>query len=103
MGIATGQMPNVDLIWSVQQAEGRRMCFGQALNCQDRTCRWRGECVALDFFAEIPLVSLLHVSKDPKSKITSSTERKPSKGYIVDREPASAGALEPAGIGSDGS
>jgi len=49
MAIATGDMPEVDLIWAVQKTEGNQPCFGQGLGCAHLDCRWRGKCTALDF------------------------------------------------------
>ncbi|MFC1782080.1 hypothetical protein ACFL02_00675 [Planctomycetota bacterium] len=56
MGIKTGDMPEIDLIWSIQQAEGNKLCFGQGSNCQNHGCRWRPRCIALDSFAEEHLI-----------------------------------------------
>jgi hypothetical protein len=52
MGIATGDMPEVDFIWTVQKAEGNQSCFGQSPGCLSLNCRWRHNCVALDFYEE---------------------------------------------------
>lgn len=55
MGIASGDMPNVDLIWSLQKVEGFQDCFGQGLHCKTKHCKWRSRCIALDFYADTPL------------------------------------------------
>jgi len=52
MGIATGDMPEVDFIWTVQKAEGNQSCFGQSPGCLFLNCRWRDNCVALDVYEE---------------------------------------------------
>jgi hypothetical protein len=50
MGIATGDMPEVDFIWAVQKSEGNQSCFGQSSGCLSLNCRWRNNCVALEFY-----------------------------------------------------
>jgi len=55
MGITTGRMPDVEFIWDVQKADGLKICFGRGQGCSKRDCRWRKECLALDFFAEPPV------------------------------------------------
>lgn len=55
MGIATGDMPNVDLIWALQQQEGFEACFGSGRHCPARNCHWRKSCLALDFHENIRL------------------------------------------------
>ncbi len=52
MGIATGEMPEVDFIWTVQKAEGNQPCFGQSVGCSSLNCRWRDSCVTLDSYNE---------------------------------------------------
>lgn len=52
MGIKTGDMPEVDFIWSAQKGLGHDACFGQGSECQDHTCRWRSQCCSLDKFAD---------------------------------------------------
>jgi hypothetical protein len=52
MGIATGDMPEVDFIWTAQKAEGNQPCFGQSTGCLSLNCRWRDHCVALDSYTE---------------------------------------------------
>ena len=49
MGIRTGVMPEVEHIWSVQEFEGRQVCFGAVLGCDDLGCRWRSQCLELTF------------------------------------------------------
>ncbi|MCK4628854.1 MAG: hypothetical protein KAT56_07600 [Sedimentisphaerales bacterium] len=55
MGICTGQMPDVEFIWSVQRAEGNKPCFGQGKGCRNRECIWRRKCLSLSYFAEVAL------------------------------------------------
>ncbi len=55
MGVETGDMPEVDFIWTVQKAEGNQPCFGQSAGCLSMNCRWRNQCVALDAYRENPL------------------------------------------------
>ena len=55
MGICTGQMPDVEFIWSVQRAEGNKSCFGQGRGCRNRECIWRQKCLPLSYFAEVAL------------------------------------------------
>ncbi|HVP11256.1 MAG TPA: hypothetical protein VMV94_08745 [Phycisphaerae bacterium] len=46
--IATGEMPNIDLIQTIQRTEGHRPCFGRAEeHCPHATCRWYVQCMAL--------------------------------------------------------
>jgi hypothetical protein len=58
MGIQTGEMPDVDFIWSVQKTEGNDLCFGNGLTCTNRSCRWRKQCVALDFFVDNSVIAV---------------------------------------------
>jgi hypothetical protein len=51
MAIATGEMPEVDFIWTVQKAEGNQACFGHIASCSSSECRWRKHCVALNAYA----------------------------------------------------
>ena len=55
MGICTGQMPDVEFIWSVQRVEGGAACFGQGRGCCNRGCIWRRKCLPLSYFAEVAL------------------------------------------------
>jgi len=49
--IETGEMPNFDLIHTMQRSEGFQPCFGRTEGvCHERMCRWHGECVALATF-----------------------------------------------------
>jgi hypothetical protein len=46
--IDTGDLPNIDLIHTIQRTEGYRPCFGLAEeHCQKATCRWHSQCMAL--------------------------------------------------------
>ena len=51
MDIHTGNMPEVEFIWSVQESEGIRACFGQGRDCRKVDCNWRKRCQALEFYA----------------------------------------------------
>lgn len=105
MGIATGDMPDVEFIWSVQRSEGSRECFGRGLGCQERNCRWRVRCLALDFFAEQSLSSLVGWPKkeeiagqSPLSEVCSNTAVTSSR--FEERVPVQAGTLELVSGGS---
>ena len=105
MGIATGDMPDVEFIWSVQRSEGSRECFGQGLGCQERGCSWRAKCMALDFFAEISLASLAGWPK-PKDKARRRSMSEERSGAAIEinrfeeRVPVQAGTLELVSGGS---
>ena len=45
LGVRTGWMPNVDLIWRWQAHEGFRTCFGEFQAGCNPDCRWRNDCV----------------------------------------------------------
>jgi hypothetical protein len=51
MGIETGEMPDVDLIWARQVLQGTSPCFGQGAECRRYECPLRSRCLALEFFA----------------------------------------------------
>jgi hypothetical protein len=51
MAIRTGEMPNLDVIWARQKADGYTVCFGQGVNCPRQKCIWRRQCLALSYFA----------------------------------------------------
>jgi hypothetical protein len=106
MGIATGDMPDVEFIWSVQRSEGSRECFGQGKSCQERVCRWRAKCMALDFFAEISLASLAGWPKQQdKARRRSMREQSLDTAVEIDhfeeRVPVQAGTLELVSGGSE--
>lgn len=127
MGVATGDMPDVDFVWSVQRAECVDECFGNGLTCQNKICCWRKNCKALDFFADSPApvlineantvgpgrnVGLLSESgkyrsvgaRDKVSSFRRVSEIRRFRGRRdphVDREAAQAGTFEPAGGGSE--
>ena len=129
MGIATGDMPDVDFIWSVQRGEGVEECFGQGLTCQNKMCCWRKNCKALDFFADSPEPVLVNEAdtvgpgrnvgvlsksdkfrdvgvRDKVSRFRRVSEIRCFRGRRdphVDREAAQARTFEPAGGGSEGS
>ena len=74
MGVATGDMPDVEFIWSVQRALGGPICFGQGANCSKRQCRWWQQCQNLKLFADVPLMALASV-KTPAKLAETGTER----------------------------
>lgn len=45
-GVPPGRMTKVDLVRSLQQAEGNTACFqtGQAASCGQEECLWREDC-----------------------------------------------------------
>ena len=102
MGIATGAMPNVDLIWARQKIEDQNVCFGQGLTCSNQQCRWRGECRALDFFADTPISAMVFNRNRVEKSLTNSYDNKHNREYIVEREPKPAGARKPFKLGSPG-
>ena len=55
MGIATGNMPSVDLIWAIQKMENFAECFGKGVDCPNKGCRWRNTCLALDLYSNTSL------------------------------------------------
>jgi len=86
MGIATGDMPDVEFIWSVQRSEGSRECFGQGFGCQERGCSWRDKCVALDFFAEISLETLAGwPNQEDKARQRSMSEERRDTANEINR------------------
>lgn len=49
--IETGEMPNFDLIHTMQKADGYQPCFGRTEEfCHETVCRWHGDCMALTNF-----------------------------------------------------
>ncbi|MBN2212294.1 MAG: hypothetical protein JW709_12930 [Sedimentisphaerales bacterium] len=73
MGIATGDMPNVDLIWAAQEHEGHQACFGNGRHCAARHCRWRKSCLALDFHAD----HRLPIARSSQSETTRTSRKQP--------------------------
>jgi hypothetical protein len=57
MGVTTGNMPSVDLIWKIQQQEQHQTCFGQGQGCFQRDCYWWKQCLTLDSFANTGAMS----------------------------------------------
>lgn len=55
MGVLTGDMPDVDLIWASQDDDQHRRCFGQGANCDEFNCPWRDQCTSLETFADADL------------------------------------------------
>lgn len=46
--IDTGEMPNLDLIHTMQRTEGNNPCFGRVeSHCHQVVCRWHGPCMKL--------------------------------------------------------
>ena len=95
MGVATGDMPDVDVIWATQRLEGEKECFGQAIGCSDKGCKWRRHCAALDFYADVrlPVVAAAAVKRE-QMRIGQDSQEEEVDGF-VDRECATAGTLEP--------
>ncbi|MBN1845312.1 MAG: hypothetical protein JW810_06480 [Sedimentisphaerales bacterium] len=58
MAIATGLMPEIDFIWSIQRSRGEKECFGRRMNCPEASCRWHELCRHVHNFAAIPLFQL---------------------------------------------
>jgi len=49
--IETGEMPNFDLIHTIQKTEGYSACFGRSETfCGRVVCRWYPQCMALSTF-----------------------------------------------------
>ena len=108
MGIATGDMPDVEFIWSVQRSEGSRECFGQGVGCQERGCNWRARCMALDFFADVSLASLAGWPKpEEKARRRPMSEEGSEAALVIhcfeERVPVQAGTLELVSGGSESS
>jgi hypothetical protein len=82
MGIQTGDMPDVDFIWAVQRAEGHESCFGNGLTCSNRSCRWRKQCVAMDFFGDQSVIAIsakvVETQRKGKIKENVKTDNFPS-------------------------
>ncbi len=51
MAIETGYMPECEHIWSVQEHDNHPACFGQGTECDNRLCRWRIQCNAINQYA----------------------------------------------------
>ena len=94
MGIATGRMPNVGLIWAVQKSAGTTACFGQGLNCGKDNCRWRDECLELEYYVESPPAPVKNLTKRAYKKSAKTIKARIVASYIVERESASAGTIE---------
>ena len=93
MGISTGDMPSVDLIWNIQQDEHNQACFGDGQGCLQRKCRWRRYCRALDFFAD---VSLPLAGREENVKVEKEHRTTKTVVEITSAEKATA-ALEVCG------
>ena len=103
MGIATGRMPNVELIWAVQRSEGITACFGQGRKCNKSNCRWRGECLELENYVESPVAWVKDLTNRANIKPTKRIKARKLTSYTVEREPASAGTIEPSKFSPKGS
>lgn len=58
--IQTGEMPNLDLIHTMQKAEGCQPCFGRTESpCAETICRWHEQCMALSAFSPTALPGLM--------------------------------------------
>jgi hypothetical protein len=44
MGIATGTMPNMELLWMKQCDDGESECFGRVPDCMKPDCPWQHPC-----------------------------------------------------------
>jgi hypothetical protein len=44
MGIATGNMPNMELLWMKQSDDGESECFGRVPDCMKPDCSWQHPC-----------------------------------------------------------
>jgi len=44
MGIATGNMPNMELLWMRQWDDGGSDCFGRVPDCMKPDCPWQHPC-----------------------------------------------------------
>ena len=44
MGIATGNMPNMELLWMKQWDDGGSECFGRVPDCMKPDCPWQHPC-----------------------------------------------------------
>jgi hypothetical protein len=49
--ICTGDLPNIDLIHTIQRADGLQPCFGRPeRQCPNTRCPWYTQCMALVAF-----------------------------------------------------
>ena len=75
MGICTGQMPDVEFIWSVQRIGGNRPCFGQGRGCCSRECAWRRKCLLLSYFAEVALPARKGMREQRKQEVLKRSRK----------------------------
>jgi len=87
MGIQTGDMPDVEFIWAVQKAEGNEACFGDGLTCGKRSCRWRKQCLALDFFGDQSVLAIAAKNVEMQRK-GKRKERNPKAEFKKDDFPS---------------
>lgn len=64
MGVLDGEMPEVEFIWEMQRAAGEWECFGQGIRCDKMNCRWRKQCLALEDYSDMRLLSDSGLSTD---------------------------------------
>lgn len=85
--IETGQMPNLDLIHTMQRSQGYQPCFGRTReHCHQTVCRWHQECMALAGFVS--------TAKPPISAAAAGAFRqlrRPVAGTYRDGSTASGG------------
>lgn len=93
MGVATGQMPDVEFIWRIQREERNEECFGHGLKCTRSNCRWRSVCRALDFYDQLRLP--IHIATDNR-KVSKRRQPRQKPKTFVERVPAPARNLESA-------
>lgn len=102
MGVKTGDMPEVDLIWAIQHNEGSEMCFGQGYQCKNRDCRWRDQCIALDFYDDmrLPIAQTDGMGTNSHHKtVASSLNNPPKKSPVYARVKGKGSATkQPMGI-----
>jgi len=95
MGITTGDMPDVDFIWSVQKSEGKDVCFGQGLNCLSKNCHWYKKCRALDFFADVSFPVRPPSNHEERIQpLSASAKNDNTDNLFVGRVKTQAGKLE---------
>ncbi len=97
--IETGDMPNLDLIHTMQKAGGYTPCFGRAEGaCHETVCRFHGECTSLAGYEVKPVMptggrKLRPFQRLPRTKIgTFRDGSQPSRA-----DTASYDAGRPAG------
>ena len=69
MAVLTGEVPDVDLIWASQAAEGYRRCFGQGRQCQEDSCLWHSQCLSLDSYVDAHLPGTYRIPQTSYKRI----------------------------------